>query len=82
MDPSESKSMEESGALFDTILRGELDYIEEYKNADFSPYLPLLARLLFAQERCQVSEFSVRSHIISSTTYSTHLNLLYAGWNF
>jgi hypothetical protein len=42
------------GLIFDIVLRGELERIDEYKNADLSPYLPLLARLVYVQEQFQV----------------------------
>ena len=48
-----------AGNLFETILRGELEHIEEYKSADLSPHLPLLSRLVFVQEQCQVFQKSI-----------------------
>jgi hypothetical protein len=51
----ESPEDDVPGLIFDIVLRGELERIEEYKDADLSPYLPLLSRLVYVQERCQVS---------------------------
>ena len=57
-----------AGNLFETILRGELEHIEEYKSADLSPHLPLLSRLVFVQEQCQV--------------FQNRLLLLHLMWHF
>ena len=63
-EPPSQKMRDLAGNLFETILRGELEHIEEYKSADLSPHLPLLSRLVFLQEQCQVFQKSITPYCI------------------
>ena len=73
----ESPEDDVPGLIFDIVLRGELERIEEYKSADLSPYLPLLSRLVYVQERCQVCTSPL--HCSNDLTDLTDCDI--AGWS-